>query len=563
MPVSWAIACKNNEIDSDINNYFDTSAAAWAKASQQLVGAADGVKLSRKQSGLSNSFIMLGGKIHELARKHHGNSHFAPNGGENSVKFALSRDLMVSVYRSPIKVGLNGYRHIIEDPDCKHPAKLSEINNAGYSRGSKPPKISSPHSAWSKRSPSLWKKVSIIDYKGVALIDLICKDLLNTQELLHILISLAIKLKHHHTKGILHCDIKPDNITVLHDDGNNIHVDYIDWDFSRKLPANSSAYVCTEARGTPDYVAPEILKSYRYSTASDIYALGYSMNEIAKLPQYNDIGSYLEAIASAMLESDYSKRCTLDDVIVQLINHAWALGFHEVALKGFACYTKKQQKPLSLMAPPTRYPNQLYFMLTQTKHLTKLTLLELMIQSNALALHDTKSRSAIDVTIKHVKELKKSLEKPSAITYRQHAHAKRSQSDRQSLYHILLVNLIELQSKQLPGSSSDQYRVNSSLIFNAAKTHLFYEIQSMRFELLKVLHRISFLGISTVTCHSMVKLLLHIIYPEIEKINIAISLLKSIEEELKPPRLYTADIAPIDAKPSQSADPNESLRFRP
>ena len=75
-----------------------------------------------------------------------------------------------------------------------------------------------------------------------------------------------------HAVGIAHCDVKPENLFVLHDGG----VKVIDFGVSRHIDEPSHA---ESIAGTPAYMAPEQWKGAP-ELASDVYSLGCVMYEL-------------------------------------------------------------------------------------------------------------------------------------------------------------------------------------------------------------------------------------------------------------------------------------------
>lgn len=82
-------------------------------------------------------------------------------------------------------------------------------------------------------------------------------------------IEVCAGVAHAHSKGILHCDLKPSNILVVNGTPKLI-------DFGLAVLTENG---CLQG-GTPTYMAPELLAGKRPDTRSDIYALGKVFQKI-------------------------------------------------------------------------------------------------------------------------------------------------------------------------------------------------------------------------------------------------------------------------------------------
>lgn len=91
-----------------------------------------------------------------------------------------------------------------------------------------------------------------------------------------VLAQLLRALSFLHRRNIIHCDVKPANILVIHD-GERREAKLIDFGLAQHLcePFGSGSHV-----GTPGYVAPELLAGEPPSASSDLFALGVTAAEL-------------------------------------------------------------------------------------------------------------------------------------------------------------------------------------------------------------------------------------------------------------------------------------------
>lgn len=73
-----------------------------------------------------------------------------------------------------------------------------------------------------------------------------------------------------HTNGILHRDLKPDNVMLTHQGVPKI----TDFGLAKRVFFHLESSQPREFVGTPTFMAPELLESQPATPASDVYALG-------------------------------------------------------------------------------------------------------------------------------------------------------------------------------------------------------------------------------------------------------------------------------------------------
>ena len=107
---------------------------------------------------------------------------------------------------------------------------------------------------------------------------------LNWREALHFITQIMRGLSHAHSRGIVHRDIKPQNVMVLRDGSVKVA------DFGIACLENSAQTLTQEALGSVHYISPEQAKGDRTDARSDIYSTGVVLYEMltGRLPFEGD-----------------------------------------------------------------------------------------------------------------------------------------------------------------------------------------------------------------------------------------------------------------------------------
>lgn len=138
-------------------------------------------------------------------------------------------------------------------------------------------------------------------------------------------------LRYIHSKGMIHCDIKPENILISIDKLSNLHkVKIIDYDFLIDKPKEKNI-------GTPLFISPEIYAKKKYDEKTDNWSLGvtiyycltekYPFNannllDLKKLilseytPDFFEIPSKYLQIVKGLLIKDVKNRLSLNQVLM-------------------------------------------------------------------------------------------------------------------------------------------------------------------------------------------------------------------------------------------------------
>lgn len=129
---------------------------------------------------------------------------------------------------------------------------------------------------------------------GEALPELYFQELMPWRELLQVVLQVLDGLAALHAEGIVHRDVKPDNIIVARTVGGGMHVTLLDLGFAAVPPARRITGAPEPTRdvyGTHGFIAPELLGGALPDPRNDLYSVGALMYLMLTAQQVPDISA--------------------------------------------------------------------------------------------------------------------------------------------------------------------------------------------------------------------------------------------------------------------------------
>ena len=139
----------------------------------------------------------------------------------------------------------------------------------------------------------------------------IVKGNLTEKQKIKIALQLALAIKYIHSKNIMHCDIKSENV-------------FLDDNFNAKLGDFNLSYIMTDepklpVGGTYRWMSPEVLKGKKYEKTSDIYSYGLVLWELLtrKIP-YSDAFDIKKSYTKQDYEDYFQKKIDNNEEIIPI-----------------------------------------------------------------------------------------------------------------------------------------------------------------------------------------------------------------------------------------------------
>ena len=95
-----------------------------------------------------------------------------------------------------------------------------------------------------------------------------------------ILLAVCDVMRAAHAAGIVHRDLKLDNVFLLPDVGGGPRVKVLDWGIAKIITGEPTNTFAERLIGTPRYLSPEQARGIEVTTRADIYSLGVMMYEM-------------------------------------------------------------------------------------------------------------------------------------------------------------------------------------------------------------------------------------------------------------------------------------------
>ncbi len=135
----------------------------------------------------------------------------------------------------------------------------------------------------------------------------------NQAQRIDLFLQLCQGIAYAHEKGIIHCDIKPNNVLVTEVNESAV-VKIIDFGVSQFQDLKSDEYSIS---GTPSYLAPEVLNSKTKplaDTRRDIFAMGVLLRKLlAETPLTKDLSAIIAKATAEQPEERYPSVLTMHD----------------------------------------------------------------------------------------------------------------------------------------------------------------------------------------------------------------------------------------------------------
>ena len=131
-----------------------------------------------------------------------------------------------------------------------------------------------------------------------------------------VLISVARAAQFAHSRGIVHRDIKPDNVMI--DEMGEVYL--VDWGIACAITDGPGEGII----GTPNFLAPEMVMLDELSVRTDVYLLGATLHYVLTGEYRNKGGDLIEVLKSAQRTVPFEYAASVPRELAELANRATA-----------------------------------------------------------------------------------------------------------------------------------------------------------------------------------------------------------------------------------------------
>ncbi len=171
--------------------------------------------------------------------------------------------------RVALKCAKIGFRKRLP-PEVRHATSISHPNVC---------KIFEIHTAYTSRGETDFLTMEFLE--GETLAERLHRGPVPEEEARSIALQLSAGLAEAHRNHVIHGDLKSSNVILAKGPQGSIRAVITDFGLARQPEPGLRTAQSAERCGTPDYMAPELWKGAGLSPASDIYALGVILCELA------------------------------------------------------------------------------------------------------------------------------------------------------------------------------------------------------------------------------------------------------------------------------------------
>jgi len=186
--------------------------------------------------------------------------------------------------RIALKCAKSGFSRRLP-PEVRHASEISHPNVC---------KIFEIHTASTPSGGIDFLTMEFLD--GETLAARIVRGVLPESDALEIARQICAGLAEAHRNGVVHGDLKPNNVILTSDTEGRMRAVITDFGLARKPLAAAGDFAngvaglgSSRAGGTPEYMAPELWKGEKQTAASDVYALGVVLSQLAPSGRFRGV----------------------------------------------------------------------------------------------------------------------------------------------------------------------------------------------------------------------------------------------------------------------------------